>query len=211
MRWPVLPTLFVALAIPVLIGLGVWQLDRREEKAELLARIEAASQRPPAYLNDFGWPIRNVHLIRIVVDCRFDARPGAVTGGSGADGRGGFAYAFLCFDGSRNTGRRLAWVNGGISSDPNLQIRPPDGVVRVTGVLLDLGLDSIVGDPIPQFRVIADRPLLPQLRPAYQPTAASIPDNHLLYALQWFAFAGALAVIYALWIRRWRRERRAAA
>jgi len=36
-RIPVLPTLLVALAVLVMIGLGVWQLQRRGEKAQALA------------------------------------------------------------------------------------------------------------------------------------------------------------------------------
>lgn len=48
---------------------------------------------------------------------------------------------------------------------------------------------------------------LPPLQPAQAPSAENIPNNHLAYAIQWFAFATILPVIYAMWLRRWRRER----
>ena len=45
------------------------------------------------------------------------------------------------------------------------------------------------------------------LLPSRIPTPDELPDNHLSYALQWFAFATTLTVIYAIYVRRWRRER----
>ncbi|MFL6765897.1 MAG: SURF1 family cytochrome oxidase biogenesis protein, partial [Sphingomicrobium sp.] len=46
-RVPVLPTLFVAAAVAVMIGLGVWQLQRAKWKEALLARYAAAERLPP--------------------------------------------------------------------------------------------------------------------------------------------------------------------
>ncbi|HKX90235.1 MAG TPA: SURF1 family cytochrome oxidase biogenesis protein, partial [Sphingopyxis sp.] len=36
-RWPLIPTLFVAAAVAVMIGLGVWQLQRKADKEALIA------------------------------------------------------------------------------------------------------------------------------------------------------------------------------
>ncbi|HXG80661.1 MAG TPA: SURF1 family cytochrome oxidase biogenesis protein, partial [Sphingomicrobium sp.] len=35
-RLPLVPTILVGFAIAVMIGLGIWQLDRREQKQALL-------------------------------------------------------------------------------------------------------------------------------------------------------------------------------
>jgi surfeit locus 1 family protein len=40
--WPVIPTLLVLAAIAVMIRLGVWQLDRADQKEALLARYASA-------------------------------------------------------------------------------------------------------------------------------------------------------------------------
>ena len=40
-RFPVLLTLFTALALGALVALGVWQLERLQWKQRLLARIAA--------------------------------------------------------------------------------------------------------------------------------------------------------------------------
>src|SRR5205085_12030025 len=50
-RVPVLASLVVAAAVAVLIGLGVWQLQRAKWKEGLLARYEQAEKLPP-----ITWP-----------------------------------------------------------------------------------------------------------------------------------------------------------
>ena len=50
-KLPIIPTILVALAVATMIGLGIWQLERRKEKEALLATYAAAANRPP-----IGWP-----------------------------------------------------------------------------------------------------------------------------------------------------------
>jgi hypothetical protein len=57
-----------------------------------------------------------------------------------------------------------------------------------------------------RIRLVADR-AAPGLEPSRPPNPAETPNNHLLYAIQWFFFAAAAAVIYALALRRRRREK----
>lgn len=47
-------TLAVAVALPVLLGLGVWQLERGREKARLLTQAAAVQQQPPLDLGRAG-------------------------------------------------------------------------------------------------------------------------------------------------------------
>src|SRR3546814_10853968 len=69
MRLPILPTLVVAAAVAVMIGLGFWQLERKEWKEALIAEAHG-SLRPKAY------------------DCAIDAAPEVRAGRSRAGGRG---------------------------------------------------------------------------------------------------------------------------
>src|SRR3546814_236005 len=39
-RWPLVPTLLVALAVLIMVALGVWQLKRKGEKEALIALYE---------------------------------------------------------------------------------------------------------------------------------------------------------------------------
>lgn len=46
-------TLLVLIAVGVLVRLGIWQLDRLDQRQAFNARIEAQWERPPLHLNDF--------------------------------------------------------------------------------------------------------------------------------------------------------------
>ena len=46
-RLPVIPTIIVAAAVALMIGLGVWQLQRAKWKEGLLARYAEAETLPP--------------------------------------------------------------------------------------------------------------------------------------------------------------------
>ena len=50
-KLPLVPTILVVLAVVVMIGHGIWQLDRREQKLALLESYKAAAGLPP-----IGWP-----------------------------------------------------------------------------------------------------------------------------------------------------------
>ena len=45
-------TLFTLVLVPVMVGLGFWQLDRADEKAALATRFEQRQAQPPAPLNE---------------------------------------------------------------------------------------------------------------------------------------------------------------
>jgi cytochrome oxidase assembly protein ShyY1 len=55
------------------------------------------------------------------------------------------------------------------------------------------------------MRLVADG-AAPGLEPSALPSPRSIPNNHLFYAVQWFAFAGIALVIYMLALRKRRKE-----
>ena len=46
-KLPIMPTIIVAAAVAVMIGLGVWQLGRAQWKDELLEQYRTASKLPP--------------------------------------------------------------------------------------------------------------------------------------------------------------------
>lgn len=73
-RLPVIPTLLVALAVATMIGLGIWQLQRKEQKDAMLSRYESAVGLPavvwptvpdPAALPLFRRSSLNLSLIHI--------------------------------------------------------------------------------------------------------------------------------------------------
>ena len=68
---------------------------------------------------------------------------------------------------------------------------------EVTGIIAldtEYGLRLVSEDPVPGFEAVA------------RPSAENIPNNHLLYAIQWFFFAAAAAIIFLLAVRRRQAE-----
>ena len=60
----------------------------------------------------------------------------------------------------------------------------------------------LTGRAVPaRAMLVADEPA-PGLRASAVPNGADLPNNHLAYAVQWFLFAVAAAVIYILALRR---------
>ena len=59
-RIPILPTIIVVVAIAIMIGLGVWQLQRAKWKEGLLARYYQAENLPPISFPTV--PLRNDQL-----------------------------------------------------------------------------------------------------------------------------------------------------
>lgn len=68
---------------------------------------------------------------------------------------------------------------------------------QVTGI--------ITLDPEFGLRLISEEPVA-GLQAVALPSPEDIPNNHLLYAIQWFFFAAAAGIIYVLALRRRLRE-----
>lgn len=191
-RLPLLPTLIVAAAVATMVGLGIWQLQRKAEKEALLARYEAQSRLPP-----IAWP-RLIskpedHYFRPATGFCLEVTGWRATAGRNAEGESGWSYIASCRTGAEGPGVQvdMGWANQP-AAQPSWSGGPVSGV--------------IVPDREHRLRLIAADPA-PGLQPSAPPTRASIPNNHLLYALQWFFFAAAAAIIYALVLRRrWQAE-----
>ena len=197
-KLPVLPTLVVLLAVATMVWLGAWQLQRRAEKETLLARAAANLDRAtvplPAQITDA------LLFARVSATC---ASTGAWTmaAGRAVDDSTGYRHIVAC----RTTDGRIVPVDKGVSTD--FAIKPVWAGGPVTGTLSHAPgstslLDRLTGNATPpQPMIVADTPA-PGLKASRRPDPASLPNNHLAYAVQWFAFAVAAIVIYLLALRR---------
>lgn len=189
-RLPIIPTILVAAAVATMVGLGIWQLDRKGEKEALLARYERQSRLAPV-----AWP----RLIAAPQDFYYRRATGfclevtgwRATAGRNLLGQSGWSFVASCRTGAEGPGMQ---VDMGWTREATAQPRWGGG--PVSGVMVP---DSRHG-----LRLIAAEPA-PGLQPSAPPTAESIPNNHLFYALQWFFFAAAAAVIYGLVLRKRRQ------
>ncbi len=181
-RLPVVPTVLVLVAVGVMIRLGLWQLERRDEKAAMLAHYEAAASDQSVV----RWPVDEQGVADLLyrrarVVCDTVGATSAIAG-QGADGEAGLAITANCLtDGGQNVMVVLGW-----SREP---LVPEWEGGEVAGVIA------------PGPRLVADPPQAGLAANAV-PDPSAIPNNHLSYAVQWFFFALTALVIYALAVRK---------
>ena len=183
-RIPILATIIVAAAIATMIGLGVWQLQRLEEKETMIARYSQAL----AMSSEVRWPVapenyEQAHYRRtsLVCDSVLSSR---TTAGRSEQDVAGFWQVARCTAAGGEVEVALGW------SDRPQTVAWSGGTVQ--------GLIVPAGDGL---RVIAMPPVA-GLAPVQQPDPANLPNNHLAYAGQWFFFAFTALVIYVLALRR---------
>ena len=197
-RLPLLPTLAVAAAVIVMIGLGIWQLQRASWKAELLHRYEAAEKLPP-----ISWPTipmakDQLPLFRHATGVCLRPVGKRAVAGENAAGDTGYAQIIDCTTGAEGPGMA---VEIGWSANPNARVEWKGG--PVSGI--------IVPDRLSQIRLVAAT-APPGLEPSKVPDVNSAspitPAVHHGYAATWFSLAFAALVIYGLALRRrWIREK----
>jgi len=178
---PLLPTIAVAIAMAIMVALGVWQLGRADEKAAMLARYKNV----PADLETIAYPANDTAmeagLYRKVTATCESVQSMRGTAGTNAVGVKGWAQIAKCSLSDGNVAEvALGWSRG------------PD--------LPDWQGGAVAGVLAPGGKIIADPPLA-ELGPLAKPDPADLPNNHLSYAVQWFLFALTALVIYVIALR----------
>lgn len=216
----VVPTLVVLMLLPVLIGLGVWQLGRAAEKRALLeVYAEREIAQPVAgerLLDEVDPAYRRVHLRG-----QFDARHSLLLDSRMRDGHAGVELLQPFFD---EPSQRWWLVNRGWLPWPDRRVPvafdTPQQTLNLTawvyiapGASFLLRADAPDGDWPRLLNSIDASHLWSQLaRDGYAhelrlepgpgsfrvdwPVVALGPEKHLGYAVQWFALALALIVLF---------------
>jgi len=229
--------LCAAIALGLLLSLGFWQLQRREWKEALIARVETNMRSAPVELpNRDQWAVltsEDYDYRHVRVRGQFDFAKVALVFAQAPPGAGQ-EPGYLVLTPLRLEGGGEALVNRGFvaqsrvgrgawRSEPAGQLEfsalmrapqarnlftPADdpakgqwytadpakiaaalGVAEAAPFLLqqDPGTPYSLSQPEGLLRALLDAP--------------EIPNNHLSYALTWFALAGALAVIFSIYAR----------
>lgn len=222
---PLAATLAVLLLVPVLAGLGYWQVARGHEKARLLAEAAAGQAAAPvdlASVESFE-ALSGQHLLR-VRGVFLGERQGLLDN-QVRDGRVGYDILTPL----RIAGRAelllvdRGWLPRGPRREDLPQWSTPDGVVTLVGTLhvpVDVPLvTGAISDTFAGAWVVSEidlpllgrplgAPLAPRvlrLAPASEhgfrrdwPVVAMTPQRHYGYAVQWFGLALALLVLYGV-------------
>jgi surfeit locus 1 family protein len=193
-RVPIFATLVVLFAVAAMIGLGVWQLGRADEKQAAIQRIAANVRAAPvAVTRDLDLQANLFRPVR--VEC---------TGGSPTRLAGAGKYGF----------RVIADCAAGLAAPIAVQlgtVRQPAPTPAWAGGTV-IGYIAQAPDSRSLLRQAFDRSPVGLMVVANPPLAGlaanppadlqGIPNNHRSYAVQWFAFAVIALVIYVLALRR---------
>lgn len=205
MRFPVLPTILVAAAVATMIALGFWQLRRADEKAALQNHYQRNLALPPMALPPGAVADESLLFRRASAFC-LEVTQWRTTGGKAASGQGGTRFIAECRTGAEGPGFA---ADLGVSSDPKAKPGWKGGEIsgRIVAEPRKGGLFERLAGKSPPARpmIVAERPA-PGLQ-ASAPPAAEAPNNSLAYAIQWFFFAAAAALIYVLALRHRQREK----
>ena len=191
-RLPLIPTIFVAGAVAVLVWLGLWQLQRATWKEQLLARYAEAEKLPP-----IAFPTAPLHddqlpLFRHATGVCLRVVGRRAIGGENQAGEPGYVQILDCATGAEGPGLS---VEVGWSKDPNAKVNWAGG--PVSGI--------IVPDRRSRMRLVAGS-APPGLQPSKTPNVSAAspvsPAGHRGYAATWFALAVIALVIYALALRK---------
>ena len=234
-KWIAGHVLLVTL-VTLFIMAGFWQLRRLDEVRTQQQTFSARATSEPVALEEAlavtdGDPAELVYR-HVTVSGEYLADYGSMTLPTSRNGRPGNLLLTPLAPASGGTAVLVerGWVPYDREGIPPGQMAPPEGEVRVEGVLLpadeargndavnDLGLVTAITPELlapelgielqPVFlRLLAQEP--PQ--PGELPVAGAVPTfdegNHLSYAVQWFSFAAIGLVGYPMLVVRTARER----
>ncbi len=207
--------------LAVLVGLGIWQLDRLEWKRELIERIERRVEAEPVALLASEADLADLEYRRVRVTGRFLHDREQFLVGRSYQGQTGYEVMTpLALPDGRHLFVNRGWIPLA-AKDATRRPRARDAGVTVTGIIrlapeldgpgasrgdehyrLDLrrmaaeaGLDPATLVP---FYVVAGGEGAKGMLPVPRPAVVEVSNNHLQYALTWFGLAAALVAIYVV-------------
>jgi cytochrome oxidase assembly protein ShyY1 len=236
--------LFTLVMIAACLGLGVWQLERREEKHALIAvlteRLAADPVPLPAASEWSKLTPQKDEFRRVRLKATYVAGSDAMVFSSGSavrddvSGPGTWAFVPARLQSGEtvviNTGfvqntmqdraledRAVSPLVTGGPADLAGYIRFPDkaGILtpspnpakRLWFTRDHLEMSRLLGwGDVAPFYIDLEQPVPPSGIPLPGPLHVHLKDDHLQYALTWFALAGAVLIAFFVWFRGRRRS-----
>ena len=231
-RWIGL-TLFAIVAVVTCVMLGLWQLDRLEDRRALNDRFVAGLATAPAPLEGLLADGAVLEYRRAVATGRYDAGREVILYGRTLNGEAGnhVLTPLVLADGRAIIVDR-GWVPFEMDEPPVSAATPPSGEVEVEGTLFpsqpggvgsdqsaervstvrSVDIEAIARDApyelVPWFLQLQTQSPAAEALPITEPPPVITEGPHLSYAFQWFAFATIAAAGYVILVRREVREPR---
>lgn len=218
----------------VCVRLGIWQLDRLEERRAFNAEVRAALASEPMPLDAVLAEDADPAYRRVVASGTWDPASEVILFGRSLDGRpGNHVLTPLELDDGRAVLVDRGWVPAAVADPPVTGDAGAAGTATVEGILLPsdasgtgersdgsalpeqvraidvAALDpAIPADLVPGVYLLRARQEPAQDRPIPAPLPELTEGPHLGYAIQWFTFAAVALVGGIVLVRRDRKDGR---
>lgn len=223
-----IPTLGFLLLLPALLRLGIWQLDRAEEKRQLITALELKSEQEPISLSQ-ALEQDNPDMTRVVSEGRPVKGVTLVIDNQTRDGRLGYEIYGLW---QPKGGQQPILVSRGWLPRKDFYEKVPEvpafEAQQLEGSLyFSKGANAVVANNAVwqeydkmwllgqfDFQTLAEKvekmgydsaPFIIRMQPDTQSKfvrqwalVASPPEKHIAYAIQWFAMAFALVMLFII-------------
>ena len=226
MKFKIIPTLVYLCLLPVLLALGMWQLDRSEQKRALLQLQEHAGAtqilKLSSAIEDRADALR---YRQVEVSGRYDVAHQFLLDNQISGGKAGyFVLTPLVLTGEtkavlvnrgwipQNPDRTVlpglqinhaeTIISGRINHFPSVGIKlagaeiPTAGWPSVVQVVDSDVLAKKLGYSLFQFQVELDKALPDGFKRDWQTSTVMLPEQHTAYAIQWFALALTLTILF---------------
>jgi surfeit locus 1 family protein len=218
-------TLFAVLLLPVLISLGLWQLDREQEKQQMQARYERRAQEAPTPLSQIDWRDNDLGWVQVIASGRYDTKRQFLLDNRIHESRVGYEVITPL---ATDTGLLLVnrgWIAQGATRQDlpalpltddevsiNAVIYVPSGDVMMLGSGVEPGtgawpeviqridlelMSEMLGESVLPYSVRLQSGA-PGLLQANWQAINMQPETHRAYAVQWFIMALVLMVLYVM-------------
>lgn len=231
-RFALWPTLITVPAVLIMLGFGIWQVERLAWKNDLIERLQTRTTAAPVALDQLSGKPEQDEYRQVRLRGRFDhahemhliAR--SLNGNTGyhiitplilEDGRAVLVNRGWVPDTRKDPARRAEGQVPGIvdvvgvtrlSQIPGW-VTPNNEPARNVWLYVDVpAMHKAAGiaSPASAYWFVADATPNPGGFPIGGQTQINLPNDHLQYAFTWFAFAVILAVIYLIYCRKLARE-----
>ena len=200
-RLPVLPTILVLAAVATMIGLGIWQIGRAQEKDERIATLAQRVTLPPTTY-PYDAPRDESLLYRTLSAECSQVLGWEALGGKDTRGRNGWRQIATCLHAPTDTRFK---ADMGVAAEPGAEPDWRGGPIRGRAILApdDRSIGELVSRAERQssLMIVSDE-AAGDLVPSAQPQPMSAEENSSwAYAGQWFFFALTALVIYGFAVR----------
>ncbi len=225
MKFKIIPVVVYVVFMMVLLALGNWQLGRAEEKRHYFAMQAQASVAEMITLNDFmEEDMETLRYKKAQVMGHYDSRHQFLIDNQISGGKAGYFVmtpfllkgktsavlvnrGWIPLMGNRamlpsvDVGGEETILTGRINAFPSVGVKlagadiPTEGWPSVVQVVDTQILAKRLGYPLLAFQVELDKNLPGGFQRDWQTASIMQPEQHIAYAIQWFALALTLTIL----------------